>query len=120
MEDAARLNKKRTLSLTSKALMLSLILVIVAVVTSVAHSATASDNKQNVSDVSLSRLITLFDPFALKTYEYESKGKVFLSTEGSSLLSNNTGSTMHRMEKPQIRIPFRPEVRSVFKPDLLG
>jgi len=108
MKNAARKNKKRTLSLTSKVLMLVLILAAVAVVTPVVRAA--SDNKLDVLDVRLSRPpITSFNPFTLKTYKIE--GASSQSTGGANFLSNDTLIS-------RIRIPFKPVVRSVFKPNL--
>lgn len=119
MKNAARKNKKRTLSLTSKVLMLVLILAAVAVVTPVVRAA--SDNKLDVLDVRLRRPpITLFNPFTLKTY-YNIEGTSLRSADSSNSSSTSTLRTNSSlMNRPQIRIPFRPTVRSVFRPTYLN
>ena len=114
MKNAARKNKKGTLSLTSKMLILTFILVAVAVATPVTYAS-----KDNNSDVRFREMITLFDPFAIKTYNIE--GTSLRNTDSSNASSTNTLRTNFSLtNRPQIRIPFRPIARSPFKPTYLN
>lgn len=96
MKNLVTKNKTKRLSLMSKVLMLTLVLALTTVVTSAVYAA--SDSKPKKPQPSQ---VDLFDPFALRSY----------NPEGSILgIAGSVGI------RPRIRIPFRPSVRSVFKP----
>ena len=114
MKNAARKNNKKILSLTSKMLTLMFVLVVIAIVTPVVYAS--KDNKSD--DTQSNEMITVFDPFAIKTYNIEgisSKG-----ADGSNSSSTDTLKTNSLVNRPKIRIPFRPIPRSPFKPTYLN
>jgi flagellar basal body-associated protein FliL len=97
MKDIMMKNKAEKLCLISKIWMTALVLVVLMVFTSQGYAASTEKSKEDQS-----KEITLFDPFALKTYKQTENKK-------------NLG-----IDKPlrnsQIRIPFRPGTRSPFRP----
>ena len=117
MKNLVRKRKKRTLGLTSKLLMLVLILAAIAADTPVARAAPDSGNKSSVSNVSLRSPISMLNPFTFEIYKIKDVSS--LSTESMSLLKiDNTLRKSPTTQRMRIRIPFKPAVRSVFRPNL--
>ena len=113
MKNAARKNKKKILSLTSKMLIPMFVLVAITVITPVAYAS-----KDNDRDVRFREEITMFDPFSIKAYSIESTS--LRNANGSNSSITSTIKTNSLMNRPQIRIPFRPTPRSPFKPTYLN
>jgi hypothetical protein len=116
MKNAAGKNNKKILSQTSKMFILMFVLIAIAIVTPVAYAS-----KDNKSDDKQSRdRITMFDPFAIKTFNIE--GTNLISTDNSNPSNTNTLTlkTTSFVNRLQIRIPFRPIARSPFKPTYLN
>jgi hypothetical protein len=102
-------HNKGTSGLISKTLMLVLILAAFATYMLFARAAPNSDNSANVLIINLRRPIFLFNPFTLETNKI--KGSI------SFLKIDNTFLTRSTTKITQIRIPFKPEVRNIFKPN---
>ena len=117
MKNLVGKRNKGTSGLTSKVLMLVLILVAFATYTLFARVAPNLNNKASIPIVRLSSPISLFNPFTLETSKI--KDVSVLKTEGISFFKiDNALVTRSTTKITQIQIPFKPEVRSVFKPDL--
>jgi len=109
MKDIMMKNKAKKLCLISKIWMFTLVLVVLTVFTSQGYAASNEKSKEDQS-----KEITLFDPFALKTYKQTENKKN--SGIDKPLRNTQIRIPFRPVRNTQVRIPFRPEPRSSFRP----
>lgn len=100
--------KQKTISLMSKITLLVLVVALMVIITSDAYAATDDkpESLRNNPGMALQNTRLLFNPFTLQR-------------ESQDLLGTSVNSWKMRVHiRPRIRIPDRPEVRSVFRPGI--
>ena len=108
-------NKKSKLSLNSKILLGTLALAVIVGLGSAAYGA--SDNTDNKTNVLLLKQMGIFDPFTLKSTRVT-------VTRSESENESDPGLDILLLAEvkyvsPAIRIPYRPVLRSPFRPPLI-
>lgn len=109
MSDMYVKHKESKLSIKSKILLGAMALAVIVGLSTAAYAASGNTDNKNLS---LSGQMIVFDPFTLKS----TRVSVTLSESdpGLDMLLTKILSV-----RPQIRIPFRPAVRSAFRPPLI-
>jgi hypothetical protein len=109
MSDMYVKHKESKLSIKSKILLGAMALAVIVGLSTAAYAASGNTDNKNVS---LSGQMIVFDPFALKST------RVFVTrSEGDPGLDMLL--TKMLLDRPEIRIPYRPAVRSAFRPPLV-
>ena len=111
MSDMYVKHKESKLSIKSKILLGAMALAVIVGLSTAAYEASGNTDSKNVS---LSGQMIVFDPFTLK------RTRVSVTrSESDPGLDMLLTKLLSVSERPEIRIPYRPAVRSAFKPALI-
>lgn len=109
MSDMYVKHKESKLSIKPKILLGAMALAVIVGLSTAVYAASGNTDSKNVS---LSGQMIVFDPFVLKSTRVSVTRSE--SDPGLDMLLTKLLS-----ERPEIRIPYRPAVRSAFKPALI-